>query len=215
MSSGTTAMVEIDVEGELQKIISQLNSLPDQLKAPDVLAKAINASANEMKRKMGKKARKRYAVTDNQVLTDKSQGAMYLERANGETPSAALISKGPMQEVMAYMTRKNKGNAAAMLKVLNESSMTALEVDGRKAFEITFKSGHVAIVQRHPPEEYSTGRAERAGKYGKKADMTKIKKLLAPAVPFLYGKTYDEAELDYYTILQKHIQRQVKRVLEQ
>ncbi len=75
MSDGTTSIVEIDVEGELQKIISQLNSLPDQLKVPDVLAKAINASANEMKRKIGQKARKRYAVTDNRILTDKSRGA--------------------------------------------------------------------------------------------------------------------------------------------
>lgn len=196
MSDSTTTIVQIDVEGELQKIIAQLNSLPDQLKAPDVLARAINASANEMKRKMGQKVRKRYAVTDKRSLTDKSRGAMYLERANGATTSAALISKGAMQDVMAYMTRKNEGGTAAMLKVLNESSMTALEVEGRKAFETTFKSGHTAIVQR---------RGE---------DRLPVKKLLAPAVPFLYGKTYDEAELDYYTILQKHIQRQVDRVLE-
>lgn len=196
MSDSTTTIVQIDVEGELQKIIAQLNSLPDQLEAPDVLARAINASANEMKRKMGQKVRKRYAVTDKRSLTDKSRGAMYLERANGATTSAALISKGAMQDVMAYMTRKNEGGTAAMLKVLNESSMTALEVDGRKAFETTFKSGHTAIVQR---------RGE---------DRLPVKKLLAPAVPFLYGKTYDEAELDYYTILQKHIQRQVDRVLE-
>lgn len=196
MSDSTTTIVQIDVEGELQKIIAQLNSLPDQLKAPDVLARAINASANEMKRKMGQKVRKRYAVTDKRSLTDKSRGAMYLERANEATTSAALISKGAMQDVMAYMTRKNEGSTAAMLKVLNESSMTALELEGRKAFETTFKSGHTAIVQR---------RGE---------DRLPVKKLLAPAVPFLYGKTYDEAELDYYTILQKHIQRQVDRVLE-
>ena len=41
-----------------------------------------------------------------------------------------------------------------------------------------------------------------------------VKKLLAPAVPFLYGKSYEEAEMDYYAILQKHIQRQVERTLE-
>ena len=97
---------------------------------------------------------------------------------------------------MAYMTRRNEGATAAMLKVLNESSMTALEVDGRKAFEATFKSGHTAIVQRRGKERLP------------------IKKLLAPAVPFLYGKSYEEAEMDYYAILQKHIQRQVDRMLE-
>ena len=44
--------------------------------------------------------------------------------------------------------------------------------------------------------------------------MTKIRKLMAPAVPMLYGKTYEEATQDYYSILQKHIQREVERVLD-
>ena len=83
------------------------------------------------------------------------------------------------------------------MKVLNESKLTALEVEGRKAFETTFRSGHTAIVQR---------RTE---------DRLPIKKLLAPAVPHLYGKSYEEAELDYYGILQKHIQQQVEKVLAQ
>ena len=121
---------------------------------------------------------------------------MYLERAKGADPSATLISRGGMVEVMAYMTRRNTETTAAMLKVLNESAMTALEVDGRKAFEATFQSGHTAIVQR-------VGRARLP-----------VKSLMAPAVPMLYGKTYEEATQDYYSILQKHIQREVERVLD-
>ena len=30
----------------------------------------------------------------------------------------------------------------------------------------------------------------------------------------LYGKTYEEATQDYYSILQKHIQREVERVMD-
>lgn len=189
-------ILQIDTDAELQKIMRQLNSLPDQLKAPSVLATALNATANEMKRAMGKKARKKYAITDDRILKERKRGGMFLERATGTTLEAGLISKGAMVDVMAYMTQKNAGTTAAMLKVLNESSMTALEVNGRKAFETTFKSGHTAIVQRRGPERLP------------------VKKLLAPAVPFLYGKSYEEAEMDYYAILQKHIQRQVEKVME-
>ena len=32
--------------------------------------------------------------------------------------------------------------------------------------------------------------------------------------PMAYGKTYEETTQDYYTILQKHIQREVERVLD-
>lgn len=191
------AILQIDVDGEIQKIVRQLNDLPTQLKAPAVLARAMNLTANEIKRKIGKQARKKYAITDDRILKDKSKGAMYLEKATGADPAAVLISKGGMMEVMAYTTRKNDSATAAMLKVLNESKLTALEVEGRKAFETTFRSGHTAIVQRR-----TEGRLP-------------IKKLLAPAVPHLYGKSYEEAELDYYGILQKHIQQQVEKVLAQ
>lgn len=191
------AILQIDVDGEIQKIVRQLNDLPTQLKAPAVLARAMNLTANEIKRKIGKQARKKYAITDDRILKDKSKGAMYLEKATGADPAAVLISKGGMMEVMAYTTRKNDSATAAMLKVLNESKLTALEVEGRKAFETTFRSGHTAIVQRWTE------------------DRLPIKKLLAPAVPHLYGKSYEEAELDYYGILQKHIQQQVEKVLAQ
>lgn len=194
--SDNGVFLQIDVDKEIQTILRQLNGLPNQLKAPDVLAKALNLTASEMKRKMGQRVKKRYAITDDRVLKEKSRGAMHLEKATGVDPAAMLISKGTMLDVMAYMTRKNDSATAAMLKVLNESHLTALEVDGRKAFEATFRSGHTAIVQRRTMARLP------------------VKKLLAPAVPHLYGKGYEEAELDYYEILQKHIQKQVEEVLE-
>ena len=190
------SVIQIDTQAEIEKIIRQLDTLPNQLKAPGVLASAINATANEMKRKIGQRTRKRYAISDKKILTDRKRGGMYLERAKGADTSATLISRGGMVEVMAYMTRRNTETTAAMLKILNDSPMTALEVDGRKAFEATFQSGHTAIVQR-----MSNARLP-------------IKKLMAPAVPMLYGKTYEEATQDYYSILQKHIQREVERVLD-
>ena len=109
-----------------------------------------------------------------------------------------LIERIRKLQVQAEITAvgTNSVATAAMLKVLNESAMTALEVDGRKAFEATFQSGHTAIVQR-------VGRARLP-----------VKSLMAPAVPMLYGKTYEEATQDYYSILQKHIQREVERVLD-
>lgn len=187
--------MELNVDQELTKIIQQLDRLPDQLKAPDVLARALNATASEMKRRIGKEVRKKYAVTDDRILKEKGRGGMVVEKALGDRLEARLISKGMMLDVMAYMTRKNQGSTAAMLKVLQESSLTALEVGGRKAFETTFKSGHTAIVQRRGKERLP------------------VKKLLAPAAPFLYGKSYEETEMDYYSILQKHIQKQIDRVL--
>lgn len=190
------SVIQIDTQAEIEKIIRQLDTLPNRLKAPDVLASALNATANEMKKKIGQRTRKRYAISNKKILTDRKTGGMYTKKATGSNGEATLFSRGGMLEVMNYMTRKNTETTAAMLKILNDSPMTALEVDGRKAFEATFQSGHTAIVQR-----MSNARLP-------------IKKLMAPAVPMLYGKTYEEATQDYYSILQKHIQREVERVLD-
>ena len=124
------SVIQIDEQAEIQKIIRQLNTLPNQLKAPGVLASAINATANEMKRKIGQRTRKRYAISDKKILTDRKQGGMYLERATGTSTEATLISMGGMVEVMAYMTRRNTETTAAMLKVLNESSFVGLGEKG-------------------------------------------------------------------------------------
>ncbi|MFQ9599431.1 MAG: hypothetical protein ACLRZ3_07285 [Flavonifractor plautii] len=84
------SVIQIDEQAEIQKIIRQLNTLPNQLKAPGVLASAINATANEMKRKIGQRTRKRYAISDKKILTDRKQGGMYLERATGTSTEATL-----------------------------------------------------------------------------------------------------------------------------
>ena len=86
------AMLEINTQAEIEKIIRQLDTLPNRMKAPDVLASALNATANEMKRKIGQRTRKRYAINDKKILTDKKRGGMYLERAKGSATSATLIS---------------------------------------------------------------------------------------------------------------------------
>lgn len=79
--SDTQTILQIDTQVEIEKIVRQLDTLPNKLKAPSVLASAINATANEMKKKIGQRARKRYAISDKKILTKKDRGGMYLERA--------------------------------------------------------------------------------------------------------------------------------------
>ena len=92
--SDTQTILQIDTQAEIEKIIRQLDTLPNKLKAPSVLASAINATANEMKKKIGQRARKRYAISDKKILTKKDRGGMYLERATGSSSTATLISRG-------------------------------------------------------------------------------------------------------------------------
>ena len=195
--SGTETMIHIDVEGELQKIIQQLNSLPDQIAAPNILKNVINSTARKVRKQLVKDAKGEYAIKDTKALKDESLGGPKVLTATTANMSAAIRSRGPMQDIMAFMTRPNTKTGAAAAQVLASGGMKPLEMDGLKAFVTKFASGHVAIVQR------------------KGADRLPVKKLLSPAVPFMLGNetVREKAEALAYETLQGEIDKRIQKVL--
>lgn len=195
--SGRESLIEIDMEEELRKIIQQLNSLPDQIASPKILKNAINSTARKVRKQIVKDAQGEYALSDPEIMKDESQGAPKVLTATTANMSAAIRSRGPMQEIMAFMTRPNQGTGAAAAQVLASSGMKSLEMGGLKAFVTKFASGHVAIVQRR-------GEARLP-----------IKKLLSPAVPHMLGNeaVQAKAEAMAYETLQAEIQKRVDKVL--
>ena len=195
--SGTEAMIRIDVEGELEKIIQRLNRLPDQIAAPNILKNAINSTARKVRKQLVKDAKGEYAVKNTKALKDESQGGPKVLTATTANMSAAIQSRGPMQDIMAFMTRPNTKTGAAAAQVLASGGMKPLEMGGLKAFVTKFASGHVAIVQR------------------KGAERLPVKKLLSPAVPLMLGNetVRNQAEVLAYEILQGEIDKRIQKVL--
>lgn len=195
--SGTEAMIRIDVEGELEKIIQRLNSLPDQIAAPNILKNAINSTARKVRKQLVKDAKGEYAIKDTKALKDESLGGPKVLTATTANMSAAIRSRGPMQDIMAFMTRPNTKTGAAAAQVLASGGMKPLEMGGLKAFVTKFASGHVAIVQR------------------KSTDRLPVKKLLSPAVPLMLGNetVREKAEALAYETLQGEIDKRIQKVL--
>ena len=122
-----------------------------------------------------------------------------------------------MRDIMDFLTQPNSDTAAAAAQVLNSGSMSPLENNGMKAFVARFASGHVAIVQRQANKRYtSAGASTRAEKYGSGADMTKIKKLLSPAVPQMLGNAegVEAAQALVIELLDKELDKQIEKALE-
>lgn len=212
--SENTVLV-IDTDKEIAAIIAKLHKLPDQIAAPSILKNAINATARKVRKQITKDASGQYAIKDKSLLKKEDQGAPKVYTASAADLTATIRSKGPMQDIMAFMTRPNTETGAAAAKVLNSGTMKPLEAGKLKAFVATFASGHTAIVQRHPPGKYSSGRETRASRYGDYADMTKVKKLLSPAVPHMLGneEVMAQAERLTYDTLQAEIQKRIDKVL--
>ena len=190
------AILEIDTEKELQKVIAQLSRLPDQIASPKILVGAINSTARKVRAQLLKNAKERYAISDKTAWKDESKGAPKVLTAGQSNLSATVRSRGPMQDIMAFMTRPNTEAGAAAAKVLNSGSLKPLEKGDLKAFVTTFASGHTAIVQRE----------------GK--NRLPVKKLLSPAVPHMLGNEEVQAKAEgiAYETLQKEIQKRIDKI---
>ncbi len=209
------AILEVDVDEELIKIMRKMVLLRDQLSSPKTLATALNAAGRKVRKQIVADTKEQYAIKNKKILSDKNEGAPRLFNASASKLVAEIRSKGPMQDIMSFMTTPNSETGAAAAKVLSSSSMKSLEYNGIKAFVTQFASGHVAIVQRDPTGKYSTGAAARIAKYGPGADMAKVKKLLSPAVPHLLAneEVRSKAEAMTYEYLQEEIRQRIEKTM--
>lgn len=189
-------IIQIDVESELRNIIRQFHSLPEQIAAPKVLKNALNSAARKVRKQMVQDVKGEYAVTKQKILRDKSQGAPQVLAASPSNLSAAIRSRGAMQDILSFKTRPNTKTAPAWAQVFASGPLKPLEVNGIKAFLVTFTNGHTAIVDRR-------GR-----------DRMPIKKLLSPSVPHMLNNeaVRGPAEDMTYELLQAEIQRRVEKI---
>ena len=181
------SILQIDTDEELARVMRQLKMLPQQLGAPNVLKNALNSTARKVRQQIIKDSKGRYALKEKKALQSESK----ILSASASTLEAAVLAKGPMRDIMDFMTQPNTDTAAAAAKVLNSGAMKPLEAGGLKAFITTFRSGHTAIVQRLP-----------------------VKKLLSPAVPHMMGneEVRAEAEALAYETLQREIGKRIEQL---
>ena len=167
------SILQIDTDEELARVMRQLKTLPQQLGAPNVLKNALNSTARKA------------LQSESKILS-----------ASASTLEAAVLAKGPMRDIMDFMTQPNTDTAAAAAKALNSGAMKPLEAGGLKAFITTFRSGHTAIVQRRGAERLP------------------VKKLLSPAVPHMMGneEVRAEAEALAYETLQREIGKRIEQL---
>lgn len=185
------SILQIDTDEELARVMRQLKTLPQQLGAPNVLKNALNSTARKVRQQIIKDSKGRYALKEKKALQSESK----ILSASASTLEAAVLAKGPMRDIMDFMTQPNTDTAAAA-KVLNSGAMKPLEAGGLKAFITTFRSGHTAIVQRRGAERLP------------------VKKLLSPAVPHMMGneEVRAEAEALAYETLQREIGKRIEQL---
>lgn len=218
--------IEVDTREEVRAIAQQLGNLSDQ--APEILRLSINAAARKVRKGIVKEVGDTYTIKP-QILKDRKKGAPTVTTAKPGTLGAIIRSKGPYNDLIDFMTRPS--NAGVKVKVLQSSALRTLEVDNAKAFITRFSAGnvsegqtsegHIAVVQRQPGQTYTMkGAQKRIEKYGYPhrgawPDLTRIKKLLGPAVPSMMQNEdiQLQARDTLNTVLQEEIEKRIRKTM--
>ena len=106
------SIVLIDTAVALARVMRQLKTLPQQLGAPNVLKNALNSTARKVRRQIIKDSKGRYALKEKKALQSESK----ILSASASTLEAAVLAKGPMRDIMAFMTRPTPAPPAAAAK---------------------------------------------------------------------------------------------------
>ncbi|MCX4294375.1 MAG: hypothetical protein OSJ56_10005 [Prevotella sp.] len=209
----------IDLEGltvyEGENLLEEIDRKLGALRSEKykVLKNAVNATAKKANADLIAKAQAEYTAKKaplNKATTKKN--------ATIAKPEATITVKGGMLEIRSFKTTVPKSGAKA--KILQSGNLKTIQSQKgsrAKAFLTTFQSGHKAIVQRQDGQQYRVGDAiqRRKNKWGKNADMTRIKELMSVSYPIMVGgtKVLKKIAPGILADLKKNIQIEIRKVL--
>ena len=210
--------IQVDTQGQMVAIGQRLERLA--FEAPNVLRLSLNAAARQVRKQLTQDVADTYTVEDS-VLKDSSKGAPRLQTAKPGKMEAVIRSRGPMLDLLEFMVRDSDQGVQA--KVLESGGLKFLERGGAPAFIGQFSNGHRAVLQRQVGQTYTmAGAQSRIRKYGmptdgKWPDLTRVKKLLGPAVPSMMAnvEVQDRGRTLLYQVLDQEIDKRISRMLKQ
>ena len=210
--------IEVDTQGQVVAIGQRLERLA--FEAPNVLRLSLNAAARKVRKQLTQDVADTYTVEDS-VLKDASKGAPRLQTAKPGRMEAVIRSRGPMLDLLEFMVRSSDRGVQA--KVLESGSLKFLERGGAPAFIGQFSNGHRAVLQRQVGQTYTmAGAQSRIKKYGTPSngqwpDLTRVKKLLGPAVPSMMANEEVQARGRdlLYQVLDQEIDKRIAKTLKQ
>lgn len=218
--SGNMDLIKFNIsENDMKTIENKLSHV--SWKTPTIVKDAVNDTAKQARNTMLQKAKDKYVIKSGRF-----RGKSKIKGATYNNTVATIIISGQVNEIMDYRatpsspsTRRKSGVKG---KILKSSSLKALEVKDQdtnlKAFVTKFSNGKVAVVQRVPGKEYvkSEKISERQRKYGKKADVTKIKKILSPSLPKIIGGkegVYNELNGHIESVLATNLYKNIQKFM--
>ena len=211
---GGAINISIHAEDQIAEVERMLGDLKG--KAPSTLRNAVNATARKMRTQLHQQAKKVYVTKaysyKSEIVIRKATVSTLTARLRTSGERTALAKHKVSPERLAHGKNRPKQCKA---KVLKQSTLETMRDGDLKSFLVRFRSGHLALVQRHPSETYDDP-AERIKKYGRGADLSRIVEKRALSIAEMLGspKVYGVIEPEMGGLLQAEIERFVDSTIQ-
>lgn len=206
--------ISIDAADQLLIVERMLGDLKG--KAPSTLRNAVNATAKKMRTQLHQQAKKVYVTKEynykSEVEIRKATISTLTARLRTSGERTALSKHKVSPQRLAHGKERPKQYKA---KVLKKSKLEAMRNGNLKAFLVRFKSGHLALVQRNPAEQYDDP-SERLKKYGMGADISRIVEKRSLSIAEMLGgkNVYGVVEPEMGSLLQQEVERFVEKTIQ-
>lgn len=206
--------ISIDAADQILVVERMLGDLKG--KAPSTLRNAVNATARKMRTQLHQQAKKVYVTKEYNYKSE-----VEIRKATISTLTARLRTSGERtalskHKVSPQRLAHGKGRPKQYkAKVLKKSTLEVMRDGDLKSFLVRFESGHLALVQRNPKEEYDHPE-ERIKQYGKGADLSRIVEKRSLSIAEMLGskRVYGVIEPEMGDLLQQEVERFVEKTIQ-
>lgn len=219
MRSGVQLNISIPPE-----LLKELETKLEGIRKPEnVVKQAVNTTTRKLQREIARKVPKAYRF---QGGAEEVMKASERKTATVDRPYIDLIFRGYTTEIQDFTLIPGLEKGQLLYGAVRRKSKTKLlESGASKAFVVTFRNGHTAVVYRKSEKDIDVGRA-RLARYTsadrKKSQTYRYNQHTAtlglynsPSIPSMVKNedVYGKLEEKYQGILQKNIRKVMEKVI--
>ena len=203
-----------------EELMHELDEKLDGIKNPNAVVKsAANYTADRLQREL---ARRTQTVYRYQGGKEAVLNASTITKANVKNPAVEIRFVGPaigIEKFHAEMDAEGEGVYGAVKK---KTTPAILKKETGKAFQVTFKSGHVAVVYRATEREVNLSRAKGSryrgtakSPYRYNQHTAPLRLISSPAIPSMVKseEVYGYLEGKYQNILEKQVRKVMEKAI--
>ena len=203
-----------------EALLRELEEKLDGIKNPDAVVKsAINYTGDRLRRELARRTQTVYRYQGGKEAVLNSSA---IHKATVKDPAVDILFTGPTIGIEKFHAEVDTEGIGVYCAVKKKTTPVILKKETGKAFQVKFKSGHIAIVYRATEREVNLSRAKgdryrgtAKHPYRYNQHTAPLRLISSPAIPSMVKseEVYGHLEEKYQNILEKQVRKVMEKAI--